>query len=199
MSNFASKLKHPSSGAGTLRIDRTNSFLLVIDIQSKLAPAIADEKNVTARAGALIRAARLLGVPIFATEHCPDRIGPLVPDLRTLLDSNEIMSKRQFCCADDAGILDRLKASGRSQAVVAGMESHVCVMQSALGLAENGFAPFFVNDASGSRHAADHASAMERLRAQGISVVSAEMAIFEWLDHADDPAFREVLAIVKSL
>lgn len=182
-----------------MRLDRNNSYLLVIDIQSKLAPAILEEKRVTKHAIALIQAARLLGVPIFATEHCPDRIGPLVPELRTLLDSSEIMSKRQFCCADDIAILARLKQSGRTQAVVAGMESHVCVLQSAFGLAENGFSPFFVGDAAGSRHAADHAAAIDRLRAQNIPVVSAEMAMFEWLGHADDAAFREVLAIVKSL
>lgn len=182
-----------------MRLDRNRSFLLVIDIQSRLAPAIHKNEDVTARCIALVRAARLLGVPVFATEHCPERIGPIVPELRTLLTDDEIMSKRHFSCADDPVILERLKELGRFQAVVAGMEAHVCVMQAALGLAEHGFTPFVVSDAAGSRHVADHAAAINRLHAEGIGVLSAEMTMFEWLGHADNAVFREVLGIVKSL
>ncbi len=199
MSNFPANLKHSHDRARTVRLDRNNSFLLIIDIQSKLAPAILGEQNVRAHAIALIRAARLLGIPVFATEHCADRIGPLVPELRTLLDFNEIMGKRQFSCADNPAILARLRETGRTRAILAGMESHVCVMQSALGLADNGFTPCFVSDASGSRHATDHALATERMRTANVPVVSAEMVMFEWLGYADDPAFRDVLRLVKSL
>lgn len=182
-----------------MRLDRNRSLLLVIDVQSRLAPAVHGNDNVTARCIALVRAARLLGVPAFATEHCPERIGPIVPELRTLLTDDEIMDKRHFSCADDPVILERLRGSGRSQAVIAGMEAHVCAMQAALGLAEHGFTPFFAIDAAGSRHVVDHAAAIDRLRAEGIRIVSAEMAMFEWLGHADEVVFREVLAIVKSL
>lgn len=182
-----------------MRLDRNRSFLLVIDVQSRLAPAVHGNEDVTARCAALVRVARLLGVPAFATEHCPERIGPIVPELRTLLSGDQIISKRHFCCTDDPAILERLKASGRSQAVVAGMEAHVCAMQAALGLAEHGVTPFFAIDAAGSRHVADHAAAIDRVRSEGIRTVSTEMALFEWLGHADDAVFREVLAIVKSL
>jgi nicotinamidase-related amidase len=182
-----------------MRLNRNQSFLLVIDVQTRLAPAILDNARVTARCIALVRVARLLGVPIVATEHCPERIGPIVPELRALLAGDEIMSKRHFSCTDDPAILERLKAMRRGQVLVAGMEAHVCAMQAALGLAEHGFTACFAGDASGSRHAADQAAAVGRLRAEGIGVISAEMAMFEWLGHADDAAFREVLAIVKSL
>ena len=181
-----------------MRLQRHDSFLLVIDIQSKLARAIHDAQAVIARNVALVRAARLLEVPVFATEHCPDRIGATVPELRTLLDSSEIMAKTQFCAADEPAILARLKALGRRQAVVTGMEAHVCAMQTALGLQEHGFTPFFSRDAAGSRHAADRDAALDRLRAANIATISAEMAMFEWLGHANDPAFREVLALVKT-
>jgi nicotinamidase-related amidase len=182
-----------------VRLNRNQSFLLVIDIQTRLAPAVHENQKVTARSIALVRVARLLGVPIVATEHCPERIGPIVPELRSLLADDEIVSKKHFSCADDPAILARLKALGRSQAVVAGMEAHVCAMQAALGLAEHGFAPLFAGDAAGSRHVADHAAALSRLRGEGIGIGSAEMAMFEWLGHADHAAFRDVLAIVKSL
>ncbi len=182
-----------------MRLNRKTSFLLVIDIQSKLAPAIHGGRDITSRSAALIKTARLMGVPVFATEHCADRIGPLLEELRRLLDSNEILSKRQFCCTDEPYILKRLKQTGRCQAVVIGMEAHVCVLQAALGLAEHGFSTYFVGDASGSRHAADHAAAIERLRAERIRVVTTEMVIFEWLGDPDTEAFREALGIVKSL
>jgi nicotinamidase-related amidase len=142
-----------------VRLDRNRSFLLVIDIQSRLAPAVHGNDNVTARCIALVRVARLLGVPAFATEHCPERIGPIVPELRTLLTGDEILSKRHFSCTDGPVILERLKGSGRSHAVVAGVEAHVCAMQAALGLAEHGFTPLFAIDDAGSRHVADHAAA----------------------------------------
>ncbi len=182
-----------------MRLNRNSSFLLIIDIQSRLAPAVQENEDVTARCIALVQAARLLDVPLFASEHCPERIGPIVPELRGLLTDDEIIAKRHFSCADDPVFLERLKRLGRSQAVIAGMEAHVCAMQAALGLAEHGFHPFFVGDAAGSRRLADHAAAIDRLRAEGIPVVSAEMAMFEWLGHADNAVFREVLGIVKSL
>jgi nicotinamidase-related amidase len=180
-----------------MRLQRNRSFLLIVDIQSKLAPAIIDAEKIISRTAALVRTARLLGVPVFATEHCPDRIGPTVPGLRMLLDSSEIMAKTQFCCADEPAILARLKSIGRAKAVVTGMEAHVCALQAALGLTEHGFTPCFVRDAAGSRHAADRDAAIARLQTANIPVISAEMAMFEWLGQANDPAFREVLALVK--
>ena len=79
------------------------------------------------------------------------------------------------------------------------MEAHVCVMQTVLGLAEHGFQPFLVSDAIGSRREEDRTAAVERLRAVGTIVVTAEMAIFEWMYRADIPEFRELLGIVKSI
>ncbi len=182
-----------------MRLDRNRSFLLVIDVQSRLVPAIHKSTHVMARCIALVQAARLLGVPLFATAHCPERIGPVDPELRALLNDGEILTKRRFCCTDDRGILEVLRGLGRDQAVIAGLEAHVCALQAALGLAEHGFCPFFVGDAAGSRHVSDHAAAIDRLRAEGVSILSAEMVMFEWLGHPDDGVFREVLGIVKSL
>jgi len=182
-----------------MRLDRGSSFLLVVDVQEKLAPHVEGHERLIARAAALVRAARLLGVPVLASEHCPDRIGPTVPLLRSLIGEDGIVSKVHFSCADEASCLARFNAFGRRQVVIAGIEAHVCVMQTALGLRERGYEPFLVEDAVGSQRAEDRAAGLRRMAAAGCSPATTEMAIFEWLHRADDARFREALQIVKAL
>ena len=182
-----------------MRLERGSSFLLVVDVQEKLAPHVAGKDPLIARCIALLRAAKVLGVPAFASEHCPDRIGPTIAPLRSLIAGDAVLRKVHFSCADEPACLERFRGSGRKQALVAGMEAHVCVMQTALGLAERGFEVFIVRDAVGSRRAEDRAAALARLEAAGCGAATAEMAIFEWMERADLDEFRPVLEIVKSL
>lgn len=182
-----------------MRLDRGASFLLVVDVQEKLVPHVEGHERLIARAGALVRAAKLLGVPVLASEHCPDRIGQTVPTLRSLVGEDGVVSKVHFSCADEASCLARFNALGRRQVVIAGIEAHVCVMQTALGLRERGYEPFLVEDAVGSQRAEDRAAGLRRMAAAGCSSATAEMAIFEWLHRADDARFREALQIVKGL
>jgi nicotinamidase-related amidase len=180
-----------------MRLHGEHSFLLIVDVQAQLAPHINDGPQVVSKCVALMRAARLLDVPIRVTEHCADRIGRSVPEVATLADAAEVLAKTHFCCTDEPAVIRNLDALGRKQAVVAGMEAHVCAMQAALGLVERNYQCFFVCDASGSRRASDHAAAIERLRMSGVNVISTEMAMFEWLKRADVPQFPELLKVIK--
>lgn len=182
-----------------MRLRRATSFLLVVDVQTRLAPAVSGHDRVIARAGALLDAAKLLGVPALASEHVPEGIGPIVPDLAARLVPDEIVRKTHFSCADEPRCLERFRALSRPQALVCGMEAHVCVMQTALGLAERGFEVFVVRDACGSRREEDRETALARLGRDGVDVVTAEMAMFEWMHRADAPEFRDLLRAVKSL
>ena len=182
-----------------MRLRREDAFLLVVDVQRKLAPHVAGHERVIAKSGALISAAGKLEIPVFVSEHCPEQIGATVPSLAALVSSREILKKTHFACTDETGVVPRLHALKRNQVVVCGMEAHVCVMQTALGLAELGFQPFVVCDAVGSRREEDRATAIERLREAGCGMVTAEMAIFEWVKRADIPEFRDLLGIVKRL
>ena len=182
-----------------MRLHRDSTALLVVDIQSRLAPAMHQSESAIQANSALIRAARQLDITVFASEHCAEKIGPTVADLRVLLKDDEILHKRHFSCADDAAIMQTLKRLGKSQIVVTGMEAHVCVLQTVLGLAEHGYKPFFVADAVASRHVRNKELAAHRLRQQGVPVISTEMALFEWMGHADHPAFRDILGLIKSL
>jgi nicotinamidase-related amidase len=178
-------------------IRRRESLLLVVDEQARLAPAIAGKEQVLANTAVLIKAATRLGVPVLAAELYPSGLGPTLPEIADLLARDAVMEKIHFSCAAEEEFIGRIARLGRSQVVLTGMEAHVCVLQTALGLKERGYHPFVVADATGSRRPESHALAMERLRLAGIAAVSTEMVVFEWLDRAGTPEFKEVSALIK--
>lgn len=184
----------------TLRLDRDRSQLLVIDVQERLAPHVADGEALVARCEALIAAADRFGIPKALTEHCPAQIGRVIPRLRGRFGDAEIFVKTRFGATDHPAFAAVLDAS-RDQVVVAGMEAHVCVMQTVLGLAGAGKRVFLVEDAVGSRgvRQQDRRLALDRMRAAGCVLVGTETVLFEWTGGGDDPAFRETLARVKAL
>lgn len=188
-------------GAGAGRLDRDRSLLLVVDIQARLAPHVHDQQALIARSEALLAAARLFGLPCLVTEHCAAQIGAVIPRLRERFSAAEIFAKTRFGATDHAEFESLLRAQGRPQLVVTGMEAHVCVLQTVLGLAARGYEVFVVGDAVGSRgaRAADRGFALERMRAAGCTVVGTETVLFEWTRGGDDPAFRDILALVKTL
>ena len=184
-----------------LRVLRGDSLLLVVDVQERLAPAIADRDAILARMLALVSFAARVGVPVLATEHAPERIGPLVAPLRERLAPEAILHKTRFCAADEPAFSSWLATRRRDTIVLAGMETHVCVMQTALELRRLGHAVAVAADATGSRAARlqERRWALERMRAAGCAMAGTETILFEWTGGADDPAFREALALVKSL
>lgn len=191
----------PTERALERRIARDRSVLLVVDIQARLAPHVLHHEALRARVRALIEAARRFAIPCLATEHCAEQIGPLVEDLRATLDPDEIFAKTRFGAADHPEFVAHLARTGRTQVIVAGMEAHVCVMQTSLGLVAAGYEVFAVADAIGARAArqADRRLALDRLRAAGCTLVGAETVLFEWTGAGDDAAFREILKLVKAL
>ena len=190
-----------AGGAETRRLDRAQSLLLVVDIQERLAPHILQNEPLIARSATLLAAARRFGIPAIVTEHCPGQIGQVVAGLRRQFAPGEIFEKTRFGAADHPEFVARLEAHGRSQVVVAGMEAHVCVLQTVLGLAALGYAVTLAGDAVGSRAArqVDRRFALERMRRAGVVIAGTETVLFEWTHAGDDDAFRDVLALVKAL
>lgn len=186
--------------AAGARLDRDRSQLLIIDVQERLAPHVEGSEALIARCEALITAAGMFEIPKVLTEHCPVQIGPVVERLRARFKPDEIFIKSYFAATDHAEFVSRLM-QGRDQLVVAGMEAHVCVMQSVLGLAASGFEMFVVADAVGSRGARqdDRRYALDRMRAAGCTLVGTETAVFEWTRSGNDAAFKSALGIVKTL
>lgn len=181
------------------RLSAEHSLLLLIDMQASMMPAMPEAQAQIATADRLARGAKLMGVPVHATEHVSDKLGVTVSSLRPYLSAspNAVLQKRHFDgCREKAGA--SLIPTQRHQVLVAGSEAHVCVLQTALSLLQKGLDVWMVTDACGSRHDNDKAAALERLSRAGAHLITAEMALFEWLDNADHPHFRDVLAIIKS-
>lgn len=178
-------------------MDAKRSSLLLVDVQENLAPVMADARSVYRGCGLLLRAAARLGIPVIASEQYPKGLGSTVGELAQLLPEGAVVEKIHFACSAEPAITDRLAGLGRDQIVIAGIEAHVCVLQSALGLKEKGYQVFVVADACSSRLAANHQAAMQRLAANGIGVVTVEMVAFEWLHRAGTPEFKDLVALIK--
>ena len=177
-----------------LLLTAEGAVLLLIDLQERLMPAIYDGDAVVSRAVRLAEAARLLDVPVRATEQYPAGLGKTVPALAAYPQST--MTKTTFSATEDAGFSALLPA-GTSEVVVAGCEAHVCVLQTVLGLLGLGHRVLLAADAVGSRDPADRAAAIDRARQHGAEIVTSEMVLFEWLPDARHPKFREVQNLLK--
>lgn len=177
---------------------RDQSVLLLIDMQEQLVPAIRNGNACVRTAERLLKVARLLKIPVIATEHMPAKIGRTVESLRAGLEPGEIIEKTTFSALRHPGLKSRLQSLvPRSRIVVAGTEAHVCVMQTALELAAQDFHVAIAEDAVGSRFTGDKTSALNRMRAAGLTIATAETAMFEWLERGDAPETRDVIGIVK--
>ena len=173
-------------------LERETSQLLLIDMQERLIPAIDGGAQVVGNAARLLSAARILNVPVLVTEHMADRIGPTVAALD--VEPGEVFDKSSFSADRQTGFRDLLQ---RRQVIVCGTEAHVCVMQTALDLHDSGFGVAVVEDCVGSQFANDRSAALRRMENTGLVLVTTEMVMFEWLARGDDPAFRDVLKLIK--
>ena len=168
------------------------SALLVIDIQTRLMPAIHDGDRVVTNARRLIAASSMLGVPTLATEQNPNGLGPTVGALPAVAD---VITKMSFDATREPDLLT--KVDENHDIVALGCEAHVCVLQTVLGLLDANRRVFVVADAIGSRHPANRDAALRRMERHGAEVVTTEMVVFEWLGTAKHPKFREAVALIK--
>lgn len=170
------------------------SVLLVVDAQSRLVPALAGAEQLLSKVAALARAARLLGVPVMATEHWADKLGGTEEAIAAHVD--RVVHKREFDGSREGALIEALP-EGRPRVLVAGAEAHICVLQTGLGLGERGLVPVLVSDCVGSRREEDRQAALSRWAHHGWEAVTAEMAMYEWLQTPAHPAFREVLELIR--
>jgi nicotinamidase-related amidase len=176
-----------------ITVDRHTSALLLVDFQARLMPAIEDGAAALANARRLLDAAIMFDVPALITEENPAGLGETAPELGQA--GVPVFPKMSF----DACRMPDFRAAlpDRRDLVVAGCETHVCVLQTVLGLIESGRRVFLVRDAVGSRRAESKETAIRRMERHGAEIVTTEMVIFEWLGTADEPRFRDALRLVK--
>jgi nicotinamidase-related amidase len=179
------------------RLRRAGAGLVVVDIQERLLPAIFEKERVVQNAVRLIQGATILQVPIFVTEQYRKGLGPTVPEVAEVIPGFAPLEKLAFSACGADGFVPALGTKQVTDAVLCGIEAHVCVTQTCLGLLEKGFRVFVVADAISSRTAANYLLGVERMRAAGAVIVSTEMVLFELLGQAGTPEFKQVLALVK--
>lgn len=173
-------------------------MLLLVDMQERLQPLIHDDANLRQRAAALARGCALLDVPVVVTEQYPKGLGPTVPELQEAVKSaGGAVSKTSFSCASDAGVRAKIESLHRKNILLAGAETHICVLQTAMELQETGYNVFVVEDAVGSRTRENKAAGLARILRAGAQPSTIEMALFELMGDAKHPKFKEVQQLIK--
>jgi len=174
-----------------------NACLVVIDVQGKLAQLMVDKESLFRNIRILIQAARILEIPILWCQQVPEALGPTVPEIAELLAREEPIDKASFSCCGEARFMDLFNSLDKDQVLLCGIETHVCVYQTAMDLMEGGLDVTVVADAVSSRTEQNRQIALARLAAEGANVSSTEMVLFELLRTAQHPRFRQIAKLVK--
>jgi nicotinamidase-related amidase len=173
----------------------SDTTLLVVDVQEKLVRAIPGAGRMIWNISRLIRAAKLLGLTVLATEQYPQGLGPTTADLAALL--GPVPGKVGFSCLTCGEIAERLAADERPKVLLCGIEAHVCIQQTALDLLAGGRSVYVAVDAIGARFAVDQKVALERMQSSGATLTTTEAAMFEWCQAAGTPQFKQISALVR--
>lgn len=174
-----------------------DSLLLVIDVQEKLVQML-DKNVVVTRTAKLTKAAATLGIPTIVTQQYTKGIGETVSTVKeNLSDDTFFFEKTAFSALKEPGFLEKLNSYGKKQIVICGIETHICVHQTAADLLNNGFDVYVVKDACASRNKYEFKQGIERMEANGAKISCLEMVLFEWLKDAKNPHFKELQALIK--
>ena len=176
----------------------SDSVFIMIDMQQGLISAMPNDVAIATvkNTQRLLTAATTLDIPIMVTEQYPQGLGATVTELAELIDSENVIEKTSFSCAKVRTFMKRLDDMGRKQVVLAGMESHICVLQTALDFLAQGFHVYVVEDAICSRDSNNKANAIHRMRDLGVNVTNMESVLFEWLGDAAHPQFKALSKLV---
>jgi len=177
-----------------------NSVLVVVDLQTKLTAAMAESEAqlMTVNTGRLLKAAGLLHIPVLLTEQYPKGLGPTAPAIAELLpEETPIFDKTGFSCCEAQGFNAALAATQRRQVILAGQETHVCAIQTALELLHFGYQVYVVEDAVASRRPVHKMTALQRMQQQGITISNHESVLFEWLRDASHPDFKTISGMLR--
>jgi nicotinamidase-related amidase len=180
-----------------MRIKRENCTGLVIDIQEKLFPVMAEKENLLSSCVKLLEGLGLLGIPTVFTQQYSRGLGQTIKEISALYPSFTYVEKSTFSCLDEPVYADYLQCSGKTNIVIAGIESHVCVLQTAVDLREKGYNPLVIADCISSRNLAEKQIALNRFMQEGIRVSTVESILFELTRSAATTEFKSISKIIK--
>ncbi len=172
------------------------SSLVVVDVQGKLATLMHDRQLLFKNIRILIEAAKILDIPVLWTQQCPAALGATVPEIAELLTDITPIDKSSFSCCGDTQFMRKLNFN-RPQILLCGIETHVCIYQTAADLRDKGFTANVIADAVSSRSLENKQLAISKMQSLGIAITSTEMALFELLKTADHPKFKQIAKLVK--
>jgi nicotinamidase-related amidase len=174
-----------------------NTILVMIDIQGKLWNVMSEKETLLENARKLIKGIQVLGIPIILTEQNPQGLGPTLPELMQLMPDVKPLTKFSFSCGREEAFQKALHSSGRKQVLICGIESHICVYQTTLELLKSGYEVHVVADVVSSRLERNREIALSRMQSEGAKLTVTEMALYELLQTAENPRFKEMLKVVK--
>jgi nicotinamidase-related amidase len=178
-------------------LSRAAAVLVIIDIQGNLAQAMFDKENLFANTVKLIRGFKVFNLPVIVTEQTPQKLGQTIPQIAAELEGTKPIAKETFSCWADVHFREKTEALNRRHIVLLGIESHVCVYQTALDLIQNGYNIHLIADAVSSRTKENREIGLAAMKSAGAQLTSTEMVLFELLRSAADPKFKEIYKIVK--
>lgn len=174
-----------------------NSLLLIIDVQEKLVNAL-DKDIIVKRVTNLVKSARLLNIPVVATEQYPKGLGATVETVSAEFQENTpVFEKTSFNALEADGVLEKIKSLNKKQIVICGIETHICVHQTAAALLREGYEVYVIKDACASRSKYEFKQGIELMASNGVKVSCVEIVLFEWLKTAKNPCFKEIQALIK--
>jgi len=173
------------------------TVLVVVDIQDKLWPHMQDQEDLLQQALRMVHGVRALDLPVLWTEQYPEGLGPTVPPLQEALQGLTPISKRSFSCCGESAFRDHLERLGRRQVLLCGIETHVCVYQTAMDLCDRDYTVQIVADAVSSRSARNRDIGFRRCEAAGATLTGVETALLELVRRAEGPLFKQVLKLIK--
>jgi len=173
-----------------------DTALLVIDVQQRLIPAIRNAERIVWNCRRLLTGARVLDVRTAITEQNPEKLGETVAELAAAY-AGHVPAKMAFSCGACGEVFADWREAGIERVLLCGIETHVCVAQTAFDLLAAGYQAYVAVDAVGSRAALDHETALRRLESSGAVLTTAEAALFEWCERAGTPQFKQISALVK--
>jgi nicotinamidase-related amidase len=174
-----------------------NAVLVLIDFQERLFPVMNAKEKLLQNVVKLIKGAKALEIPVIVPEQYPKGLGPTIPEIKELLPDVKTIEKTCFSCGDSEAFMKTLEALKRRQVLIAGIEAHICVYQTAMALARKGYEVQVVTDCVSSREPENKAVAVQKMTAAGILPTSTEMALFEMLKAAGGDKFKQISNIVK--
>ncbi len=180
-----------------MRIPQERCLALMIDVQDRLFPHVHEFQALAERLGVLAEGLQIVGVPVVLTEQYRKGLGPTIKVLRDALPGIEPMEKASFSCCDDQEVMSVITRAGRSYVVLAGIETHICLLQTAMDLIQRNYTPVLVADAVSSRTAFDRDVAIERVRSSGGVVTTVESLLFELCRVSGTETFKQISRLVK--